>query len=279
MSVLEVSASTFQRDVLDRSRSVPVVVDFWAPWCGPCRTLGPILERLAAQSGGRWVLAKINTDDNQGLAQRYQIQGIPAVKAFRDGAVVDEFVGALPEPQVRAFLERIVPDEATLTAQEAARALQAGDTAGAAGLYAQALQADPSQPDAILFAAREAVGRGAKEEAQGLLARLRSRDRTARAAEVASLEFGLEAPPLAQARAAHEADPADPAARYGLGSALVAAGDHAAALELFLGLVRNHRTWGDDAGRKAMLRVFDIVGVRAPLSDEYRRKLSMELYK
>jgi putative thioredoxin len=258
---------------------VPVVVDFWAPWCGPCRTLGPVLEKVAAEAKGRWVLAKINTDENQALAQSFGIQGIPAVKAFRDGKVVAEFVGAAPEPQVRAFVAGIVPDEASMRAGEAARAVAAGDSKRAEKLYKDALEQDPHQPDALIFYAKAAIARREIDAARSLVGRLRPADRVARNAEVAQLELAVDAPSLDEARAAVNRDASDPAARHALGLALAAAGDHAEALEIFLGLVKRNRTWGEDAGRKSMLLVFDAAGSRSPLSDEYRRRLSMELYK
>lgn len=279
MAGADVSEATFAREVLERSKDVPVVVDFWAPWCGPCRTLGPTLEKVAEEGKGRWVLVKINTDENQALAQQYGIQGIPAVKAFKDGKVVAEFVGAVPEAQVRSFVAGIVPDVGSLRAKEAAVALAAGDTERARSLFDQALGADAAQPDALIFEARAAAASGNAEAARVLLARVRPGDRGSRANAIARVQFLLDAPSLESARAAIAAAPSDPAARYGLGLALAASGDDAEALEIFLGLVKRDRTWGEDAGRKAMLRVFDAVGARNPLADEYRRRLSMELYK
>lgn len=276
---LDVGARDFQREVIERSREVPVVVDFWAPWCGPCRTLGPILDRVAGEAAGRWVLVKVNTDENQSLAQAYGIQGIPAVKAFRDGKVVAEFVGAQPEPQVRAFVAGVVPDPATEAATRARKLAEAGDLAAAEAAWGVALAADPAHPDALIFAAERAVARGDRAAARGLLQRLRPADRPTRAAALARLAFAVEAPPLAEARAAVNAAPEDPAARFGMGAALAASGDYPEALEIFLGLVKRHRTWGEDAGRKAMLQVFDAIGGRNAVESEYRRRLSMELYK
>lgn len=276
---LDVNASTFHRDVVERSRSVPVLVDFWAPWCGPCRTLGPILERLARDAGGAWELVKVNTDENQGLARQFGIQGIPAVKAFVDGKVVDEFVGALPESQIRAFLGRVVPDEVAVRARDARAAAERGDTATAERLYREVLSKDPTQPDALLFQAQSALAAGDRDAARAALARLAPRDRDARARDLARLELALEAPPLDEARAAVLAAPDDPAARYALATALAGSGDAAEALEILLDLVKKHRAWGDDAARKRMLQVFDLVGIRSPLADEYRSRLAMELFK
>lgn len=275
---MDVGAATFERDVVARSREVPVIVDFWAPWCGPCRTLGPTLERLAAQSGGKWILVKVNTDENQALAQRYRISGIPAVKAFVDGAVVDEFVGAQPEPQVRAFLDRVVPDEGARLAKAAREAEERGDTGAATRLYAQVRAQDPRQPDALLFEARRLAATD-KAQARELLRQLDGATRTQKAQQVAQLQLALDAQPLDVARAAFRADPDAPAARFGVGLALAADGQWEDALEAFLSLVRQDRAWGDDAARKAMLLVFDAVGQRSAIADKWRRKLSMELYK
>lgn len=279
MSYVEVTSHSFAAEVLERSRSVPVLVDFWAPWCGPCRTLGPILERLAAEAGGAWVLVKINTDEDQELARAFEISGIPAVKAFRDGVVVDEFVGALREPQIREFLARVIPDEATRLATEARAALDGGDPARADSLFRAALERDAAQPDALLFAAERAVDAGDGARAQALLGRLRGRDRLVREKDVSRIALRAGGGAVAAARAGLEAAPHDPAAIHTLALALAGAEQYAESLDLLLGLVRSHRRWGDDAGRRAMLQVFDVLGAHHPLTDEYRRRLSMELFK
>jgi putative thioredoxin len=270
--VIDVNLSSFQTEVIDRSRRELVVVDFWAPWCGPCRTLGPILERLAGEAAGAWTLVKLNTDDNQPLARKYGIQGIPAVKAFRNGEVVAEFVGALPEGKVREWLETVMPSPATQLAEEAAARLAAGDVQAAAARYAEALALDPGQPDALLFSARDALERHDADGAKAAVARIRPRDRLSLAAELGRLEFAIDA-------ATPPSDGSPAAEQYAEGCARAAAGDWEAALEQFLAMVKEDRAWGDDAGRKAMLRVFDVVGQRSPIADAWRRRLSMELYK
>jgi putative thioredoxin len=170
---IDVNEATFEEKVLAESKKRPVVVDFWAPWCGPCRSLGPVLEKLADEGAGAWVLAKLNTDENQGISQAFQIRGIPAVKAFVDGKVVDEFTGALPEPAVRKWLEGLVPMGGAEEAKMALAALQVGDLQGAAKLAEEALRADPDQGLALLVQAQLALQARDFEKAQALVRRVK----------------------------------------------------------------------------------------------------------
>src|ERR671937_1974430 len=165
-AVMDVSATTFEADVIEASFERPVVVDFWAPWCGPCRMLGPLLERLAGEVGGAWVLAKVNVDQAPAVAARYGIQGIPAVKGFRDGRVAAEFVGAQPEPAVRRFLERLAPSTGDREVAEGQRRADLDDHAAAEAAFRRALAAQPDHPRALLGLGRVLVESGRFDEAE-----------------------------------------------------------------------------------------------------------------
>lgn len=284
--VVDVDEGTFEREVIQRSHEAPVVVDFWASWCGPCRVLGPVLERLAMEGRGAFVLAKVDTDRNQGLAQAFGIQGIPAVKAFRDGRLVDEFVGAQPEPTVRSWLAGIMPTEADLDAAAAARAEASGDVAGAEDLYRRVLEGEPSHVRARLGLARRVVdgGRAAEyDEAARLLSGLllEGADEVEAKRLLAAIELGRAATGMdeASARARLDADPLDHEARYHLAMRLSATGRHAEALDHLLKIVERDRAFRDDGARKAMVEIFNLVGIRSPLADAYRSKLAQVLYR
>jgi putative thioredoxin len=286
--MIEASDDDFEAAVLDRSSQVPVLVDFWAPWCGPCRALGPVLERIAGSAGGRFELVKINVDESPRVAARHGIRGIPAVKLFRDRDVVGEFVGALPERQVQAFLDQHLPTAAMREAALAAERLAAGDLAGArvaaeAALASDAGAAGPAASTAHAVLARLDL---AARDLDGAEAHARAVPSSA--AEWDMAQALLEAIELGRAAKA-AGDPAALEARIaaapagGLDDVFALAvhrmldGDHRAALELLLGVVERDRRWRDEAARKAMLTVFQIIGARSPLADEYRRRLSILL--
>ena len=277
---LDVSgAAEFERQVLEESRRRPVVVDFWAPWCGPCRSLKPILEKLADEYGGKFLLAKVNADENQELSARYGVRGIPAVKAFSQGRMVDEFSGALPEAAVREFLDRLVPKPAEVLRLKADEQLRRGDAAGALKILAEAAVLDPANEGVRVDAAAIMLDLGELAEAQRLLQQVRLDD--VRVAQLRSrLEFaqaaaGGESAETLAARIAR--NPADLEARLQLAKLLAAAQDHAGAMEQMLEVVRRDRGYGDDAGRRALLAVFDLLGPGHPLVAEYRRKLASAL--
>jgi putative thioredoxin len=278
--MIDVGVAGFEAEVIERSRLGPVVVDFWAPWCGPCRTLGPVLEELERQSDGAWTLAKVNTDDAPALGQRFRIEGIPAVKAFVNGEVVAEFVGAQPEAKVRAWLAALVPAPAERALAAALQAQAAGDSAGADELFGEVLQLDPRNPVAVLrlaAAARDAA------EAFAALDRLRPSDRVRHAAAVARVELSYvgAVDPLASGTAADGWRAAGAAVTVALGHGESAA--WTASAELLLSFVTSHRGftapgYGADAGRKALLSVFDLLGAQDPVSRSFRRRLALELY-
>jgi putative thioredoxin len=278
-----VTPDTFEQRVIERSAQVPVVVDFWAPWCGPCRVLGPTLERLARAAHGAWELAKLDIDQAPALAQRYRVQSIPAVKGFRDGQVVAEFLGAQPESAVRAFLQRLVPSEADRGAAEAARLFEAGDFAGAEQAYRAALAQQPDHPKALLGLAQILMGRGDGEAARPFLEAILPNSPESRQALplLGQLRFQQEAatlPSPPEARQILETNPDDPSALWALGVHAAAGGAYDEALERFLTLAERHRRFGDDAGRKAMISVFDILGPEHTLTRQFRPRLAAALY-
>ncbi len=273
----DVSVVDFDQKVLAASRRVPVIVDFWAPWCQPCRILKPILEKLATEYAGRFLLAKVNSDENPELAMRYGVRGIPAVKAFLGGELVDEFTGALPEAQIREFLERLIPSPAEPLRQEALVLAAAGNLAAARSKLAEAINLDPKNDTAYLDFIQLSLDLGSPEaiaEAKELLEvvadRVRDQDRAA--ALKARLEMtqsasGVDVPAL---RARLDKDANDHDARLQLANALALRQDYAAALEQLLEIVRRDRKWNDEAGRKGMLKLFTLLSSQPQYDDLVR---------
>lgn len=281
---IDVGAHNFDEVVVRGSRERPVVVDFWAPWCGPCRMLAPILDKLAVEMEGRFTLAKLNTDDEQELAARYGIRGIPNVKAFVDGRVADEFTGVLPEAGVRAFLDRVMPSPAARAIAEAQARLAAKDAVGALAKLDEVHALDPDGEDALLTRAEAlvALGRGAEAgyvlDALEAPARVRTKPvrderRLATLRARAKLAAGGGADLAALARRA-AATPPDHAARREYAAALAANGDHERALELLLSVVDADRGADGDAAKKAMLTIFEALGPDSDLARRYRRSLA-----
>jgi putative thioredoxin len=274
---LDVGLADFEQQVIEESRRRPVVVDFWAPWCGPCKSLKPVLEKLAADYAGQFRLAKVNADDNQALAARYGVRGIPSVKAFVDGEPVDEFSGALPEGEVRAFLDRLLPSPAEAIRVQAAELREAGDTSGALQALAEASRLDPTHVGIRLDATEIMLDLGEADEARRLLGTLPD-DTDPRVPQLrARLKFMGEAGDDQAALVARIADHEDDlASRLKLANLYVAAGQYEAGMDQLLEIIQRDRDYEDDVGRKTLLTVFDLLN-GDPRVSQYRRKLASAL--
>jgi putative thioredoxin len=280
--IMNVTEENFQSQVIDRSRQVPVVVDCWAEWCAPCRMLGPVLEGLIQERAGEVLLAKVNIDEAQDLAGRLGISSIPTVIAFMDGRAVDEFLGFLPEHQIREFLDRLVPSAADRLVQQALDQ-EKTKPAQAEQLYRQAFKADYRHEAAILGLCRLLIARGQDAEARDYLDNAAFGEETAEEADrlKAILDIRALACPFgseADVRRRLEADPKNPLALYELGCLLAAAGEYPKALELLLEAGQRDARLASTQVREDMVKIFLIVGVRSPLADEYRDKLTALLY-
>jgi len=279
--IADVVEENFEREVIERSRERPVVVDFWAEWCEPCRSLGPVLEKLAEEAGGEFLLAKVEVDRAPNLAAAYRIQGIPAVKAFRDGRPVLEFVGALPETKVREFLARLRPSLADGLTREAA-GQEGSDPQAAEAAYRRALAEEPGHPAASLGLARVLVARGETAEARQVLERARAGGDQAEAEKLGAMidlaEEGKKAGSEKELRKRLAADPENAEVRFRLGAALAAAGKHQEALQLLLSAAERDKKLAKEKVRELMVKIFFAIGARSPLADEYRSKLARLLY-
>jgi len=286
--------ATFAADVLEQSREVPVIVDFWAPWCGPCKTLGPSLETAVEAADGAVKLVKVNIDENPEIAQQLRIQSIPTVYAFRNGQPVDGFMGAIPDSQVKAFVSALAsgagghshggPEHTAEVLAVAAEALEAGDIAMAAQAYGHVLQDEPGHPQAVAGLARAYLRGGDLERAKTTLGLVKPGGEQDEAIRAVEAELKLKAVPApAQGetdafRAKLEADPKDHQARYDLAMALDAAGDRDGAVAELLELVRRDRKWNEEAARKQLVTLFEAMGPTDPRTIEARRKLSGLLF-
>jgi putative thioredoxin len=281
--VIDVDQDGFERDVIERSHEVPVVVDFWARWCGPCRVLGPLLEDLARERAGAFVLAKVDIDRSPELAERFQVQSVPAVKAFRKGQPTQEFIGLKPVPELRRWMDAIAPDAVELAALEAA-GLEASDPAAAEAAYRRVLQQRPRHERASVGLARVLLSRGADDEASGVLGPVAPG--TELRDEIDRLEAVLKLRALARAvgateealRAGVAQDAASAEALCRLGVVLAASGRYPEALESLLEAARRDKKLGASKVREAMVQVFFALGPRDPLSDRYRSELARTIY-
>lgn len=280
--VFDVSTQDFDARVLQESHELPVLVDFWAAWCGPCRMLTPVLVRLAQTYSGKFLLAKVDTDAEQGLATRYGIRGLPTVKVFRKGEVVDEFVGVQSETTIRQLIERHLPRASEVPLQQAAAAHAAGKTTEAVEILRRALLSTPDDDTLKLKLVELHLEHSRVEDARKLLAGLSVQAKaqpTARAL-LARTDFALiaaAAPSPSELEQTIARDANNVQARAQLGALRVIAHDYEGALQQLLEIVRRDRDFGDDSGRKQMLAVFDILGGKGALVARYRNLLSAAL--
>jgi len=274
--ISDVTTADFQVSVLQRSREVPVLVDFWAEWCQPCKALSPLLESLTADYAGAFELAKVDVDANQELSAQFGVQSIPTVVAIRDGKEINRFSGALPEASIRAFLETVLPTELDAMVDEGRTALLEGNTAGAEHILRQVLETQSDHPDAGTSLASLLIDRGDTEEALIVLGRLVATADVERLQSAARLRQSA-GDDIAALEQAASSDPSNDESQIELAKALAARSQYEPALDRLLAVVQANGS-GRESARLAMVDIFGVLGNEHPLTPEYRRKLAAVLF-
>jgi putative thioredoxin len=272
----------FVQVVIEKSREVPVLVDFWADWCAPCKSLMPILAKLADEYAGKFHLVKVNSDEQQALAMHFGIRSLPTVKLFKDGQPVDEFMGALPEQGVRQFLDHHIRDEVEVFIEQIDQLIENGDTQNAKAALEQALQQIPGDRRIICRLAGMEMDAGDTDGARALAERLSGEDLESPEAKALLARFALAeratgAPGEQELRAAIEKNPNDLKARDQLSAVLYARNDIEGAMEQLLEIVKRDRSYEEDSGRTQLIQMFEALGSANPLVQKYRRQLSISL--
>ncbi|UWQ96004.1 thioredoxin [Rhodobacteraceae bacterium M385] len=286
--IKDVTDATFMTDVVEASQTTPVIVDFWAPWCGPCKTLGPQLEAAVTAAKGKVRMVKVNVDENQQIAAQLRVQSIPTVYAFHEGQPVDGFQGAVPESQIKEFVNKLAAmskeDGGLGEALEAAEEmLAAGDHDDAAQTFAAILGEEPENAPAMAGLARAHLAMGQTDEAEQLLST--APDKIFNAPELEAIRAQIElarqaesAGPLAELQAAVDANPDDHAARFELAQALHAGGEVELAVDNLLELFRRDRTWNDEAAKTQLFTIFEALPPQDPIALNGRRRLSSMIF-
>jgi putative thioredoxin len=281
--IFDVDASNFDDVVVGNSHKLPVLVDFWAEWCQPCQVLIPVLHKLAEEMAGQFILAKVNSDEQQELAQRYGVRSLPTVKLFVNGEIVDEFMGVQPESEIVMMLDKYLVRESDNVMAVALQEYQAGNIDAAIEKMREAAKMDPANLRVQLMYARVLAEHEHGEEALQVLNNLTpdKQDDPEVTRLKTQLEFAAQAGAtgdMQDLQTRTENNPDDHAAREQLAALYVAMGDYANALEQYLAIMRRDRSYNDDAGRKGMLRIFEMLGNEGPIVAEYRRKMSSLLF-
>ncbi|MCA3263105.1 MAG: thioredoxin [Telmatospirillum sp.] len=285
--VVDSTDEAFEKDVLAASAKVPVIVDFWAPWCGPCKQLGPAIEKVVREAKGAVKLVKINIDEHPYFAQQLRVQSIPAVFAFKAGRPVDAFLGALPEGDIRKFVKKLLGDKGPSpieqALEQAKEAFDAGDAPTAAALYAQILQHEPANAKAVAGLVKCQIAAGELDAAAAMLADLPPE--LAKDAEIAAAKTALDvarqgekAGDVAPLRAKLEANPADHETRVAFALALFAGGAAEEAIDQMLDLYKRDRNWNEGAARAQLVKFFEALGNTHPATIQGRRRLSSLMF-